>query len=270
MTSVQRKTSVRSRREPTNKEIAKEIFDGYSPSDGCPPLKDHWGGYSLATIPWLGIFAKEIAGDESRKRAWNTLKRKCDTSFIIDLLYAFTRRAEVQVDQDREEANQTKEALDRTLKGYDKLRDEIQGIICNPEFSSSVNHHRVEFDRQLQFLRGSRQHMQALRDILAKWGSRKRDPRDWYLLLLSKHTMEAEGSRHDSELITLIEAAYAAHGKTRRVVTEATIAKQLLRTVRWLNGEISEGHVYFRFGGRIRTEFDPPAPTDTDDDPIPF
>ncbi|WP_109488517.1 hypothetical protein [Occallatibacter savannae] len=251
-------------------QIRTSILDSYKPSDGCPPLKDHWGGYSLAAIPWLPAFAEQVAGDKNRRDAWKSLTERCDSSYLIDLVYVFTRKSGVLADDDQEDASAIKEALDHVLKRYEDLEKEIRKVVHNDDFRSEVLNRELEFQRQFRFLDASCKHMRKLRDYFARRGLRKRDPRDWYLMLLCKHTMEATGSIHEEEIVTLIEAAYDAHQHTRRAVTTEVVVRQLRRAVKHYGAEIFDGRVYFRFQEIIPSELDPPRESEIDDSDFPF
>jgi hypothetical protein len=97
-----KKSHVGSRRGLTKEEqekIANQIIEGYRTTDGCPPLNVHWGGRDLRETDWLKRFATKIADDQTKVlKAWNTIKEKCDTSFMIELLYLCTVRGKVYVD----------------------------------------------------------------------------------------------------------------------------------------------------------------------------
>jgi hypothetical protein len=87
----------------SKEKLAREIVEKYHASDGCPPLSTHWGGHDLSKTDWLKRFAEEVADDQSKSsEAWNTVKEKCDTAFIIDLLYLLTLRKTVTVDIDQD------------------------------------------------------------------------------------------------------------------------------------------------------------------------
>lgn len=64
----------------------------------------------MAATEWLSTCAERIADDESRRNAWNKLRDKCDTSFIIELLYLFTLP---------DEASQ--EAVEKQIRRWTKL-----------------------------------------------------------------------------------------------------------------------------------------------------
>ena len=278
---------------PSKKAFAESILKDYRPSDGCPPLRTHWGGHDLAATEWLKTFADQIADDESRRNAWNKLKDKCDTSYIIELLYLFTladdpkarasktrakrdpkttvkKSPKTRVENDQNAYNLLTKLLTQKLARYDKLCDEIRSLMENPRIQHPMLYLRADFTNQLQMLQTAKQHLQDLRDREAKWGSKKRNPRDWYLFLLGVTTKEATGFLHGSELATLIETAYAAHGKEDKVdVSQEAVEKQIRRWTKFMNAEVFDGRVYFPLGGD-RSQPRLPRTRASGDEDIPF
>lgn len=261
-----------SRRGPSNKEVIESVVAGYSPSDGCPPLNTHWGGIDLAQTPWLKKFAEEIARNRSCTEAWAELKVKCDTSYITDLIYAFTFPGELPEDKGRDLFRTLKEEIDGILPAYDKLGDEIRGIINNSEFSPIMAYHRAEFSEQVQLLRAAHEHLNTLRGLAAKWGSHKRAARSWYLLLLLSETLRATGSRQESALMELIQAGYIASQDETTILTEEVFASRVKRELQFLNGRVVNDRVLFRFGETVSqgASSASTANSEIDDSDIPF
>ena len=85
-------SGARSRRGPTQEDIIKGIVDSYHATGGDPEhyAPEHWGGCDLAKTVWINKFAEEIAKFGSRIKAWDTLKKKCKISRIIELLFLLT------------------------------------------------------------------------------------------------------------------------------------------------------------------------------------
>lgn len=274
MTAERKTHPTVSRRGPSKAEIAKTILKAYRPSDGCPPLKTHWGGYDLATTTWLKTFAERIADDERRRNAWNKLKDKCDTSQIIELLYLFTLPDNTRAEENRDAYHLlTQKLLTQKLARYDKLRDEICSLMENPKIQYPMIYLRADFMNQLQILQTAKQHLQALRDREAKWGSKKRNTRDWYLFLLGATTTEGTGLLHGSELATLIEAAYAAQGKEGKDVSQEAVEKQFRRWKKFMNAEFFGGSMHFlrSAGGRSQPRLPRTRESiDEADEDIPF
>ncbi len=215
---------------PEIDEIAKGILDSYHPTEeGCPPLASHWGGYDLAKTDWLKMFAEKISDNAHRSlEAWRALEKKCDTSWIIELLYVLTCRGKCGVELDQDAYHATKAELEKLIAAYGKLRDKIVALVEDSHLSSPMAYIGGDLLNEIRALEQSKRRFETLRDAIQKWGSYKRNMRDWYLFLLAAHVNKAIGRSHVKEVATLIEAARAAH-KERPVAEEDALKKRIQR-----------------------------------------
>lgn len=260
-----------SRRGPWKDEIIKSILDSYHVTDGCPPLATHWGGHDLAKTDWLRRFAREIADDENKKglEAWNTLKEKCDTSRIIELLYLLTLRGEYRAEEDQDAHRAFMTEIERIIARYNKLRDDIYGLVQNPRLSSLMPYVGGDLLEEVHKLQESKEHLEVLRDSNKKWASRKRNPRDWYLLLLAGAVVEGTGRFHARALANLIESARIAHNERSQRTDEQVLYKRIQRWMKFMNAKVIDGRLLFRLG---QTDISATSgePERSEDPPIPF
>jgi hypothetical protein len=233
---------------------AENIIHCYLPTDGCPPLVAHGGGGAEYRAKWLRRFAETVAGDTKNATVWEQLAERCDTSYLIDLLYLFTYRGKVLVDKHTSAHHLLRDRLKKLVRLYEKLNGELRRLLNDQQLSNALIYVGPSLVEQSKLLG---QALDVARETASTWGSYKTDPRDWYLHLLATHVREATGSSEVPAIIALIEASRIAHGERREVFTdEGTVRKRLQRyEKRLLKPQ------------RPR----PPSPRiSNEDDPIPF
>lgn len=260
------KGSRRALSKESKEKLAREIVEKYHASDGCPPLSTHWGGYDLSKTDWLKRFAEEVADDQSKSsEAWNTVKEKCDTAFIIDLLYLLTLRKTVTVDRDQDAYHALVTEIERVVSRYDNLLEEVLTLTENPRFSPTMPYVQGSLAKVCERLQESKALLEELRDANIEHGSYKRSARDWYLFLLATTLINATGRPHIEELATLLDAARSANNERRYASDVATLTKRIQRWRKYLNAEVIDGRMMFRFGNRTTSSQD-----EDSDPPIPF
>ena len=260
-----RNSETGSRRGPKKDELIKGILDSYHVTDDCcPPLAQQWGGHDLAKTDWLKKFAEEIADNNNRSlEAWNILKKKCDTSFIIELLYLMTIPGRCRAEESRDSDHVLAAEIEGILPKYGKLLEDIDSLIQDPRVSACMPYARPDLAKESQTLQDSKQRLEVLRDYYKRFGSYKRNQRDWYLLLLAAEVVEKTSKYHVGSLASLIDWARAAHGeRTRQVTDEDALKKRIQRQMKFMDAKIFDGHLRFSLNVASTPE-DP-------NDPIPF
>jgi hypothetical protein len=223
------------RRSPKKDELIKGILDSYHVTVGCPPLAQHWGGHDLAKTDWLKRFAKEIADNNNRSlEAWNTLKKKCDTSFIIELLYLMTIRGRYRAEESQDSDHLLATEIEKILPKYGKLLEDIDSLIQDPRVSAGMPYAQFDLAKESKTLQDSKQRLEVLRDYYKGFGSYKRNQRDWYLHLMASHVSNAIGNYHVRFLMSLIDSARAAHNERRKVSDEGALTKRIQRYKQFL------------------------------------
>lgn len=206
---------------------AENIIHRYLPTDGCPPLVAHGGGGAEYRAKWLRRFAETVAGDTKNATVWEQLAERCDTSYLIDLLYLFTYRGKVLVDKHTSAHHLLRDRLKKLVRLYEKLNGELRRLLHDQQLSNALIYVGPSLVEQSKLLG---QALHVARETASTWGSYKTDPRDWYLHLLATHVRKATGSAEVPAIIALIEASRIAHGERREVFTdEGTVRKRLQR-----------------------------------------
>lgn len=224
-----------SRRRPKKDEFIKGILDSYHVTDGCPPLAQHWGGHDLAKTDWLKRFTEEIADNNNRSfEAWNAVKKKCDASFIIELLYLMTIPGRCRAEESRDSDHALAAEIERIHLKYSKLLEDIDSLIQNPRVSACMPYARLDLAEKVRTLQASKQRLEVLRDYYKGFGSYKRNQRDWYLHLLVGHVSDATGHSHVRVLTSLIDSARAAHNERGEVSDEGALTKRIQRYKQFL------------------------------------
>lgn len=215
-------------RKTNRANLADKIVRNYRPSDGCPPLQKHWGGFPLTGSPWLKSFADAVAHRPSCAGTWDALSAKCDTSWLIDLLYVFTIRAEVDTEKHQESSKLYKKKLDELVPMYDKLLAGLDGLLNSSEISSELKYDRQKFAEQVRFFKAAKRHLENVIRRVLKFTS-KGNARDWYLHLISATIEQATGSKRVNDLTNLIEAARSAHGEKKPLFTDEVVKQRIQR-----------------------------------------
>jgi hypothetical protein len=243
--------------------MAKQFVAGYHATDGCPPLSTHWGGYDLGKTDWLKKFAEEITDDQNKSlEAWNTVKEKCDTSFVIELL---TLRGRVRQDENQDAYHALVTEIETTISSYDKLLEDVLSLTENPRLSSTMPYVSGSIAEMSQSLQESKGLLEGLRNSNIQHGSYKRNARDWYLFLLATTFINATGRLHIEELATLLDAARSANNERTQTTDVATLTRRIPRWRKYLNAKVVDGRTMFRMSiGNTGSQFE------ASDDPIPF
>jgi hypothetical protein len=243
------KSDTDSSRRPRREELIKDILDSYHVTDGCPPLAQHWGGHDLAKTAWLKGFAERIADNHYESlKAWRTVKEKCDTSWIIELLYLLTFRGKARTDQDQDAYHALIAEIENIISKYDKLRDDIVALVVYPRFSSPMAYMGRDLLEELHRLEQSKKRLETLRNTNKKWGSYKRSARDWYLFLLGKEIINVTGRLPGEKVARLIAVARSAHNERADVTKATALKKRIHRWAKFMNAKMIGGRMLFRLG----------------------
>lgn len=233
---------------------AEDIIDRYLPTDGCPPLVAHGGGGAEYRAKWLRRFAETVAGDTKNAAVWEQLAERCDTSYLIDLLYLFTYRGKVLVDKSTSAHHLLNDRLKKLVRLYEKLNGELRRLMHDQQLSSALGFCGVSLVEQSKLLG---QALHVAKETASNWGSYRTNPRDWYLSLIADHIRKATGSDNVPAIMALTEASRVAHGERREVFTdEGTVRKRLQRYRKRLR--------------KLLTPRSAPSRISNEDDPIPF
>ena len=146
------------------------------------------------------------------------MKKKCNTSFIIEHLYLLTLPGTFAREK-RTGANKAfKTQIKKISQRYDKLRDDILGLVQIRPLLAVLPPGRV-LGKELRKLQASKQRLEALRDSSKKlvW---KRARWSFYFYLLADEVRRGTGHYHVKELARLISSAHAAHDEQSEVVDE--------------------------------------------------
>jgi hypothetical protein len=135
----------------------------------------------------------------------------------------------------------------------------------NPRFSPTMPYVQGSLAKVCERLQESKALLEELRDANIEHGSYKRSARDWYLFLLATTLINATGRPHIEELATLLDAARSANNERRYASDVATLTKRIQRWRKYLNAEVIDGRMMFRFGNRTTSSQD-----EDSDPPIPF
>ena len=223
------------------------IFNGYSPTETCPPFQYHSNGKSLVGSEWLRRFAEEIDSEPLRATAWNELSEICDRwqsdicggSLLTEFLYLFTCRSTVQ-HQKQEATPLLERELDRLLSAYERLSWSILRLQLRRKLRPCSVYMSEWFQEELLHLQRAKESLNRHREFFAAHReSVKTDPRDWYLYFIASKLMEATGSYQLPKIISLIDAASAAHGEHTHLYTALGLKKRIQRftkrfEARWL------------------------------------
>ena len=210
--------------------LSSRICEGYQPSEGCPPLSDHWGGGSLSGSPWLTKFAESVAENPAAAEAWRTLEqrmRKDDLCWLIDLLYLYTVNEDTYMEKSCERHQVLKVALDSIVPGYDALIEMLSELIKSDNARQARIHN--SFDEDLRFLAAGRKHAEEMREEAIVRGSKKARTRDWYLHLMVREMECATGTQQLPVLIDLINCACTANDEESDTFSEDTLEKRVRR-----------------------------------------
>jgi hypothetical protein len=205
------------------------------------------------------MFAEQIAVNTYMSlEAWRALAERCDTSWIIELLYLLTFRGKALVDVDQDADRAISAELTKIVAAYEKLERDIVALVENYRHSIPMIYMGRDLLNEIRALEQSKKRLEILRDKSKKSGSYKHDPRDWYLFLLAAEARSRTGRSRVKELARLIEAARAAHKERPGGMGEDVLQKRLQRWMNRMNAKISDGTVLF-LGTTEREKPDPSA-----------
>jgi len=151
------------RRGPNKEEIVRQIVNGYRATEGCPPLSTQWGGYDLSKTAWLRKFAEEIVNESKTLEGWNAVKEKCNSSFIIELLYLLTLRGKVTVDESQDAYHALVAEIEKIVPRYDRLLKDVISLTKNPRFSSTMPYVRGSIEKISRHYRSPKSYSKDLR-----------------------------------------------------------------------------------------------------------
>jgi hypothetical protein len=211
----------------SSKTLAVKIVQNYRETDGCPPLRQHWGGHSLSETQFLGTFASKVADDSHATEAWNSIENHCDTSRIIELLYLFTVPKDVYVEENREDHRALRAELEKISSIYATLLSELSEV-GNSEQSRRAMLYK-SLSEEIELVTRAKVHMDQLIEESKLWGSGKIKLRDWYLHLLAGELESSIGKRHSSVLWDLINAAREAQGLKTKMLDEESLNRSIQR-----------------------------------------
>jgi hypothetical protein len=212
-------------RAKTRLDAARSIVDDYRPTEGCPPLSTHSRASTAARGAWLRRFAKAVGEDHAISAAWSELETRCDTSFLIDLLYLFTDRGQVLVDENARAHHLVKSRINQLSRAYWRWNARLDRVIQNTPLLQALGLDSL-IVRQARALG---QTLVSAEKAAALWGSRKTNPKDWYLYLVANHIKDATGALKVKSIAELVGAADAAHDEEGQVWDDDQIKKRIQR-----------------------------------------
>jgi len=197
---------------------------------------------------WVIKFVEALWHDENRFKAWETLKSACNGNVLPILynLYLFTyptvsRRGEDKTTADvlRDATRFLKDELDKLIARYGTLHKDTSDLLNDPKLkflgvlSTDI---AALFREPANWLSLAKTELIAVRNWAERIGSLKTEVRDLYLYSMATHVRRTAGEYHFSEITTLIEAAFAAHGwADEEPLDEKNLERRVQRYVKRMN-----------------------------------
>jgi hypothetical protein len=148
-------------------------------------------------------------------------------SMLIDLLYLFTYRGSVLLDESSSSHHLLKDRLKKLLRLHAKLSDELGRLIQDKQVSHAMTYIDFPFVEHTRLLG---QALRKAKETASVWGSYKTNPKDWYLYLIAQHIRQRTNSANVAAIIALVEASRAAQGEGRQLFNdEDTVRKRIQR-----------------------------------------
>ena len=187
---------------------------------------------------WLIEFARAVDSNDARKDAWHELKSSCDTLVLINNLYLFTYDGKTSADVLQDAYRFLKEGLDKLLPRYSTLSEDTSTLFNDPKLhllavlSEAVPQVFAEPIRSIVMAEAA---LRATREWAKEMGSYKTEAHDLHLYAMATSVREATGEYHFAEIVTLIEAARAAHGLEDEPLDEEALKKRVQRYITRMN-----------------------------------
>jgi hypothetical protein len=87
----------------------------------------------------------------------------------------------------------------------------------------------VSLAEELRSIVAAKKHAEQIREYTVSWGSKKTNPRDWYLFLMASEMESKTGNRGIPALMKFIDAARQAHGDMDEFLDEESLKKRIQR-----------------------------------------
>jgi hypothetical protein len=223
--------------EPADQSTSGARIGYWSPIERPKDVTD------LQKAEWLKKLTRQLARTDEIEAAWRTVKESgCDETLFKDLMYLFTYRGTLTIEEHQESHRQLAFEIDKLLPAYLKLREDLSTFVQHLRSSSAMNHPVLRgmlpdfFDKQLQQASQAIEKLRFERGESLTMGSTKENPnpRDYYLycmaVMLRKESVLR--FRYLPQLSVVIEAARAAHGEKVPVFSEATVKARIYRFMR--------------------------------------
>lgn len=187
---------------------------------------------------WLVKFARAVDSDDVRTDAWHELKSSCDTLVLINNLYLFGYPGKTSADVLQDTFRFLKQGLDKLLPRYSTLSEDTSTLFNDPKLlllavlSEDVPRALAE---PIRFIVEAKAVLRAAREWAKEMGSYKSEAHDFHLYAMATSVREATGEYHFAEIVTLLEAARAAHGFRDDPLNEASLKKRVQRYITRMN-----------------------------------
>ena len=185
---------------------------------------------------WLVKFARAVDSNDARTDAWHELKSSCDSLVLLNNLYLFRYPGKTSADVLQDAFRFLKQGLDKLLPRYSTLSEDTSTLFNDPKLrllavlSEDVPRALAE---PIRFIIEAKAVLRAAREWAKEMGSYKTEAHDLHLYAMATSVREATGEYHFAEIVTLLEAARAAHGLKDEPLNEASLKKRVQRYIPW-------------------------------------
>ena len=179
-----------------------------------------------------------VDSNEARKDAWQELKSKCDVLFLLQQLYLFTYSGKTTPDVLQDACRFLKDELDKLLPKFTALSEATSVLFADPKLRLlSVLSEAVPqvFAQPIRSISMAEEALEATRRWAKTMGSHKTEAHDLHLYAMATTVRAATGEYHFAEIVTLIEAAHAAHGAEDEPLDEEALKKRVQRYITRMN-----------------------------------
>jgi hypothetical protein len=193
----------------TGSTLSNAIRDGYRPVEECE---------SLSESPWLKQFADGVAESKTTTEAWRTLEGRCNMSYVTELLYLYTADHITLPELNRDRHRFLVGKLETIVLACDDLIHALEDFAKSPEAARTLL--PLDFAADRNCILAARTHADMAHKYAKAEGSRKTDPKEWFLHSLACVMESATGTRSLETLSDLITVANQAQGNKEDSVVE--------------------------------------------------